>query len=220
VVDDGSSDDSRQVIIESAAMAREAKVEYEWHFLDKNEGKLAALNLVMSRIRGSVTCILDSDDCLRSSFITRTSTELLRSRGVDPTVAFVYTDCRLMNSEGTALGRGKSTAFSLGLLERASFIPDCGLTITDALVQAAPYDESVRVGTKHHKWLKIVRNGATGVYLPTIGFSYRIHRTNMSGINRRLLERGSLKVEDRLLSGLWPTSADDLGANRAKKLII
>jgi hypothetical protein len=42
----------------------------------------------------------------------------------------------------------------------------------------------------------------------------------MSGINRRLLERGSLKVEDRLLSGLWPTSADDLGANRAKKLII
>jgi glycosyltransferase involved in cell wall biosynthesis len=220
VVDDGSSDDSRQIITQSAALAREAEIEYEWHFLGKNEGKLAALNSVISRIRGGVTCILDSDDYLRSSFITRTSTELFRSRATDPSVAFVYTDCRLVNSEGTTLGRGKSTAFSPMLLERASFIPDCGLTITGSLVQAAPYDESVRVGTKHHKWSKIVRNGAKGVYVPMIGFSYRIHATNMSGINRRLFERGSLKLEDRLLSGLWPTAGDVLAASGPKKLIV
>jgi glycosyltransferase involved in cell wall biosynthesis len=55
VVDDGSTDDSRRIIIRSAALAREADVEYQWHFLDKNRGKLAALNAVMASIRGIVT---------------------------------------------------------------------------------------------------------------------------------------------------------------------
>jgi len=206
VVDDGSVDESRQVIRQSAVLARLAKVQYEWHFLEKNRGKLAALNLAMSRIRGTVTCILDSDDYLFPSFIARTSDALFMSRETDQTVAFVYTDCRLMDGKGRVLGRGKSTAFDPLLLERASYIPDCGLTISDSLIQAAPYDESIRVGTKHHKWLKMVRSGAKGIHIPTEGFLYRIHEANLSGINRRLFVRGSLNVKDRMLSGYWPLS--------------
>lgn len=217
VVDDGSVDESRRIIMQSAALARAAEVEYEWHFLDNNKGKLAALNLAMSRIRGTVTCILDSDDYLFPSFIARTSSALLMSRETDPTVAFVYTDCRLVDGNGSALGLGKSTAFDPLLLEQVSYIPDCGLTISDSLIQAAPFDESIRVGTKHHKWLKIVRSGGKGIHLPTEGFLYRIHEANLSGINRRLLVRGTLVVKDRLLSGYWPTSGGLPVASKAKR---
>jgi glycosyltransferase involved in cell wall biosynthesis len=208
VADDGSVDDSQRIITNAAARARQAQVEYEWHFITKNRGKLGALNSVMSRIRGHATCILDADDILFPNFIKLTLERLLEERAGDPRVAFVYTDCRLVDAKAGSLGRGKSTTFSPFLLERVSFIPECGLTITDVLKQAAPFDETVRVGTKHHKWLRIVRNGARGVHLPIEGFSYRIHESNLSGINRRLFDRGAIRHEDRLLSGYWPTSSD------------
>jgi glycosyltransferase involved in cell wall biosynthesis len=63
IVDDHSSDDTRRICLEIAAMHPEVQV-----LQNTGKGKIAALNLAYSKCRGQLITTLDADDCLRSAF--------------------------------------------------------------------------------------------------------------------------------------------------------
>ncbi|MEX1148213.1 MAG: glycosyltransferase family 2 protein [Sphingomonadales bacterium] len=205
VVDDGSTDDSVAVIERMVATtpAKIQRVKVLRHA--ENRGKLAGINLALDHARGYYTIIVDADDLLAPDYAARCIDFLERSRKQDPQVGFVYTDCNLIDADGGNLDRGRSTPFDPVKLLTMSFIPEPAVTLTSILKDAAPYDETIRRGTKHHKWLRIVDNGWVGQYLAEPLFFYRMHAENLSGIGLRVsgeLEKG--RRGERILSGYWP----------------
>lgn len=204
VVDDASTDNSVEEI-EKALAAATNLVSTKLIALDANVGKLGALNRALEHVRGHYFIILDSDDVLKPEYVTRTIAELEKAREEDPSVAFLYTDCMLINQQGEELDRGKSTGWDPALLERYSFVPEPATCLAKPVLDAAPYDEAIRKGTKHHKWKKIVAAGWNGRHLPEPLFCYRMHDANLSGIGKRVIGEVESGIGgERILSGYWP----------------
>ncbi|WP_374764728.1 glycosyltransferase family 2 protein [Yunchengibacter salinarum] len=206
VVDDGSTDDSvaeiEKALAESGHLYRVKFVP-----LKKNAGKLAAINAVLDEVHGAFMITLDADDILVKDYCSRCMREFRIAQARDPKLGFVYSDCNLMDKYGEVIDRGRSTGFDAGLLERFSYVPEPALVVTDAFMEVTPFDETIRVATKHHKWIRMVANGWTGHHIPEPLFYYRMHDQNLSGIGKRVTnevengERG-----ERILSGYWTTA--------------
>ncbi|HSH42523.1 MAG TPA: glycosyltransferase family A protein [Arenicellales bacterium] len=208
VVDDGSSDESVAVVRERLA-ARDGRLHRATVMpLEENRGKLGAINAALPLIGGRYLIVLDADDWLDPGYARRCITELRERRLRDPELGFIYTDCRLVDRRGATIDRGRSAAFDRELVGRLSFLPEPALMLAEAFLQAAPFDESIRVATKHHKWRRVVANGWTGHHIAEPLFSYRMHDANMSGIGRRVLsETESGERGERILSGYWEVAS-------------
>ena len=205
VVDDASTDDSVAVATESLSKVTNL-FDTKLIALDKNVGKLGALNRAMPHVRGEYFMILDSDDLLTPEYAARTISVLVEARKADPTIGFIYTDCMLVSPTGEVLDRGKSTAFDAKMLEEYSFVPEPAMCLAKPVLDAGPYDEAIRKGTKHHKWRRIVANGWIGQHLAEPIFYYRMHDKNLSGIGKRVIEEVEKGQRGhRILSGYWPT---------------
>lgn len=208
LIDDGSSDNSKSVLESFRSDFKERFTPIRLHLYNENQGKLSRLNKHIPELSGELSLILDSDDFLDESFLTVSIHELIKQN-----TGFVYTQCFLVNELGEKLvdGKngypliGKSCDWDRELLYTASYIPECGLTRTEALKQAVPFDEKIKIGTKHHKWNKIAMAGWTGCYIPKPLFSYRMHDRNLSGIGRHILGNQSPISENVILSGYWKT---------------
>ncbi len=204
VVDDGSTDDSlgkiKSALGHVTGPHRKALLQVQ----TPNQGKLAALNAVQKHIQAPFMLTLDADDRLEPNYVEQCLEVLLRERAKDPAVAMVYTDCLLVDEAGAPIDNGSSTAFDKEKLQTLSYIPEPALCLSKAVLEVMPFDPSIRVGTKHHKWLRMVANGWIGVHLPQPLFHYRMHDGNLSGIGKRVLkevEAGSRG--ERILSGYW-----------------
>ncbi|MGD8326136.1 MAG: glycosyltransferase family A protein [Sphingomonadales bacterium] len=207
IVDDGSSDDSYKIAKELLA-GSDRFVKSKVVPLEKNRGKLGAINEGMAYIHGEYCIILDADDLLDANYASRCIEELNKARKKDQKVAFVYTDCHLISEAGEEIDRGRSTAFKPELIKQYSFIPEPAVVLTEILKQAGPFDESIRRGTKHHKWQRIINNGWWGQHIAEPMFCYRMHGNNLSGIGQRVIgEIQSGQGGERILSGYWPTVA-------------
>lgn len=206
VVDDGSTDDS-VAIVEKILRDITRFKNVELIKLDKNIGKLGAINRAIKRISGDYCIILDSDDYLTPAYASRCITELKQVRAENTKIAFVYTDCNLVGSARESLDRGRSRSFDPVLLQEFSYVPEPAVVLTAVMLEAGPFDERIRKGTKHHKWLRIVANGWHGQHLPEALFYYRMHENNLSGIGKRVLaEVQEGQRGHRILSGYWPTA--------------
>ena len=203
VVDDGSTDDSVRYIEEALAGVNGQR-RTKLVALPKNVGKLGALNAVKDDVVNPYMLILDADDQLEPDYIGQALKELLAGREEDDNLGFVYSDCSLINIHGEVLDRGYSTAFDAVLLQNKSYIPETALCLSEAYLEVMPFDTSIRVGTKHHKWLRMVKNGWTGKHIPEALFRYRMHQNNISGIGKRVLaDIESDFRSERILSGYW-----------------
>lgn len=207
IVDDGSTDDSTAVIDDFLSTRGHLFARHDFIRNGGNLGKLACLNKAVELLDTPFALILDADDFLPAHAIERLLDRLLVAREENPDIGFVYSDSHLVDETGAVIGPGISTDWSLELLKTHSYIPECALTLSGALRRAAPFDESIRVHTKHHKWTKIVDRGWIGHYLPEPLFNYRMHQGNISGIGRAVLSEGGADGrKDRLLSGYWGTA--------------
>ena len=205
VVDDASTDDSVAVATETLSKVTNL-FDTKLIALPENVGKLGALNRALAHVRGEYFMIQDSDDLLTPEYASRTITELVEARKPDPTIGFIYTDCMLESQTGEILDRGKSTAFDAKMLEEYSFVPEPAMCLARPVLEAGPYDEAIRKGTKHHKWRRIVANGWNGKHLAEPIFYYRMHDKNLSGIGKRVIEEVEKGQRGhRILSGYWPT---------------
>lgn len=205
-IDDGSSDASLHVAADLLERYQERFARVEILANEQNQGKIHALNRAVGEARGEAAVIVDADDFLHELFLEKLVAALVRERARSAQVAFVYSDCYLVDESGATISIGRCAEFSEQLIQTRSFIPECGLTLTSVLKSIVPMDESIRIGTKHHKWKKIVAAGHTGVWLREPLFYYRMHGENLSGIGSRVL--ASSEEEDSresILSGYWPT---------------
>lgn len=206
IVDDASTDDSLEVI-EATLSKLDCFERTEVITLEANRGKLGAINCALEKLQGEYSIILDSDDFLTPNYATRCIGELLSAQKADSRIGFVYTDCTLVSSDGEVLDRGKSTAFDPEMIKEFSYVPEPAVVMTRALVEAGPFDVSIRRGTKHHKWRRIVDNGWYGKHLAEPLFFYRMHDRNLSGIGKAVLaEVDNGQQGHRILSGYWPTA--------------
>lgn len=203
IVDDGSEDDS--VIKIREKLAADTRLHASSLIaLEQNRGKLGAINAGLDRINGEYLITLDADDWLSDSYASRCIAELRQRRLRDPNLGFVYTDCRLVDQSRNLLSHGRSTAFDRDLVKEQSYLPEPAVMLTRAFKQAAPFDESIRVATKHHKWCRVVDNGWTGFHIAEPLFNYRMHTSNMSGIGERIMAEAKLdEYGERILSGYW-----------------
>jgi len=204
VVDDASTDNSVDEV-HKALDAADALESTMLIALENNVGKLGALNRALEHVSGHYFIILDSDDILLPEYAERTIAELEKARAEDSSIAFLYTDCMLINQAGEQLDRGKSTAWDPALLDRYSFVPEPATCLAAPVLESAPYDEAIRKGTKHHKWKRIVAQGWNGRHLPEPLFCYRMHDANLSGIGKRVTAEVESGIGgERILSGYWP----------------
>ncbi len=207
VVDDGSSDDSLAAIARAlAATPRFAAAKVL--ALKPNGGKLAAINAALGDIHGEYLITLDADDRLTPNYAARCIAELTALRRADPHIGIIYSDCLLIDSAGQVIDRGRSTDFDVELLQNNSYIPEPALVITAAFLEVTPFDTTIKVGTKHHKWRRMVANGWHGRHIAEPLFHYRMHDRNISGIGNRVYEEiaQGRPGGERLLSGYWVTA--------------
>jgi len=203
VVDDGSQDDSvdevRRILTRKNRLVRSELI-----VLDHNRGKLGAINAALSRIRGEYLITLDADDWLSEAYASRCISELRKRRSRDPSLGFIYSDCHLVDDNANAIDEGHSVTFDRDLVGKVSFLPEPALMLTRAFMEVAPFDETIRIATKHHKWRRVVANGWVGHHIPEPLFYYRMHTNNLSGIGQRVMtEVGQGRCGERILSGYW-----------------
>ncbi len=211
IVDDASTDNSVEIIKELIESYK-GKLEISLIAMEKNAGKVAAVNRAMEVVNGQYCLLLDSDDYLMDNHLVRCLTVLERARAEEPHVGFVYMDCHLIAANGEFLERGRSAPFDAELIETLSYIPEPALVMMEAMKQCAPFDETVRKGTKQDKWCRIIANGWTGAYIPEALFCYRMHDNNLSGIGARVQkEVDGGKTGERILSGYWPVASRKTG---------
>ena len=207
VVDDFSTDGSFEVAQALQDLYRSRFARFDVLRLPRNGGVNRLLNSAIPQLRGEVTCILDADDCLEPDYVAETLRALLEARARRPRAAFAYTDCTLVDTECAAIGEGRSGPFDPALLAACSYIPGCGLTLTLALRASLPLDARIKVGTKHHRWRRIVDAGYEGLHVDRPLFRYRLHERNLSGIGRRLLAEPGICHHPKIdLSRHWPTA--------------
>lgn len=205
IVDDGSSDESVDVIKDVQASVESEFQHFTTILFSKNRGKQAALNAALALVRGEITVIVDADDRLLPNFLEILTGNLSAATEADADVGFAYSDCVLVDEFGDYLANGRSHAFDAAMIQDHSYIPESAPTWTSWLRKALPLDETVRVGTKHQRWRKLIELGAKGCYVAEPLFEYRMHSQNISGIGERVRREEAGEVE-RILSGYWPTA--------------
>ncbi|HSP88517.1 MAG TPA: hypothetical protein VLN45_10320, partial [Ignavibacteriaceae bacterium] len=109
----------------------------------------------------------------------------------------------LIDSNENIIGNGKSRIFDKKLILKSSYIPGCAMLTAEVLSKNFPFNEKIRIGTKHHMWRKIIDAGGTGIYIEKPLFYYRIHEKNISGIGEKLSRNKSGFYS---LSEYWPLS--------------
>ncbi len=206
IVDDGSTDDS-VAEIQKKIKKNNRLNRFELVVLEQNRGKLGAINAAHDRLTGEFLITLDADDWLSPGYASRCIAELRKRRLRDPSLGFIYSDCRLVDDTGKPINYGRSTTFKRSLVEKLSFLPEPALILTRAFKEVMPFNEAIRVATKHHKWCRVVNNGWTGYHIAEPLFYYRMHSNNLSGIGQRIIseaEKG--EYGERILSGYWGTA--------------
>lgn len=190
VVDDGSSDDTRQVV------AQFGKPVLYVH--QGNRGRSSARNLGVQASSGKYLMFLDSDDMLLPSSLEA----LVSALEADPTCGLAYSDGYYCDEIGTVLEAfsGCTQLRTQDLLETLALrnvviTPAAALVRRDSLnsLQYPYFDESLSAGEDQDLWLRLAAGGCNFKFVDTLTCKYRLHSRN--GIQSQ-----STNVDQLLLS--------------------
>lgn len=194
-VDDGSTDDSIEVYKSKIILLEKEGIKHDSYFYKHNGGRIRSLNKAIQMSNGKFCTIVDSDDILYDKFIETSEQTLDMLRKHDPKVGFVYTNLDIIDKNGKTISYGISEEFDAEKTLVNSYIPDCGLTLTQILKACYPFNPTVRVNTKHHKWQQIVKAGWKGKLIHSSLYKYRMHENNISGISKRITSDQTRLIE-------------------------
>lgn len=185
-VDDGSNDNSIKIFRTKLKVFRKEGIGVDFFYYPVNGGRIRSLNKAIELSKGRYSTIVDSDDILYDRFVEISKSELDKENANDSKIGFVYTNLVLIDKCGKIISYGISEEFEEEKALFHSYIPESGLTYTQILKDCYPFDSSVRVNTKHHKWQKIIKAGWKGKLIHLRLFKYRMHEKNISGIGNRI----------------------------------
>jgi glycosyltransferase involved in cell wall biosynthesis len=173
VVDDGSTDNSRQVIREIAAEAPRVVV-----IEQPNSGQTRAKNAGARRATGSILGFCDADDYWLPQKLEMQLPLFERSE-----VALVYSGARWVDLEDRTLGRVPQRHFTgrvLGHLIVENFVPfGTALVRRSAFEAVGRFDERYRMGIDWAAWLRLARTHEFE-YLDAVTYIYRVWEGQMS----------------------------------------
>lgn len=183
VVDDGCTDNSRE-IIESFT----SKIKILEHPGGVNKGQSAAINLGLKNATGTYIAILDSDDLFSSEKIVRQVSFL----ETHPEAGLVYANGTVIDAEG----KRRYTIYQPGdrpligpepVLEYCAFnLPSNALVRKTVFDKAGFFDESFRTAQDHDMAIRLAEIAPVG-YIDECLWSYRRHNASIS--HTRTLER-------------------------------
>lgn len=178
VIDDGSTDGSRDII---RRYERNPQVRI---FFQENKGLNATNNIAVAAARGQYVMRLDADDYLDPNALLVMSSILEGNLEV----AMVFPDYYYVDNLGNITGQERRHNFDqdVTLLDQPAH-GACSMIRRDCLLEVQAYTEGYRCQDGYDLWLKIIdRYPVKNVNLPL--FYYRRHRNNLTN-NEELILR-------------------------------
>ena len=186
VVDDGSTDDTAEVVAGFRRSFEERSTAVKYRRLATTSGPAAARNLAVSMAEGSLLAFIDSDDAWRPRFLT-TTVALLDAH---PACAVAFSGAERRDAAGRALGPLDHrlppqprtdvlrTPFEL-LVRHMPFRTSCTLLESAAFHEVGGFDEALRSGEDWDLWWRLAKRVDFAYTLETL-MDYRDHPGNLS----------------------------------------
>lgn len=188
VVDDGSTDDTKEVI---APYLVDPRLQYH---VQSNRGQAVARNVGLAHAKGEYLCFLDSDNLWERDKIA----SQLKEFEANPEADVVYGDIRAIDEEGNPLDLPNMKRHSGRITER--LLRDNFVTFNTAMIRRSCYeelgglDERIRRADDYEFFLRYSTR-CRFLYVPTACVQYRIQRNQISSnkearfeSNRSILE--------------------------------
>lgn len=178
IVDDGSVDDTRNVLEPFLA---DGRVRY---FYQENQGQSYARNLALEIAAGDFIAFLDSDDLWAPDKLEKQLAVLQK----EPEVDIVHGDEAMIDEHGAVISLENMKRYSGRITRR--LLADNSVSITTALVRRRCFDEmggfdtSVGVADDYELWLRFSARYCFH-YQPDIVASYRVMADQISSDKRR-----------------------------------
>jgi glycosyltransferase involved in cell wall biosynthesis len=166
VVDDGSSDDSLELIRATPGF-QAGRVQL---LAQANGGVARARNAGAARARGQFLVFLDADDLLEPAYVERCLAAL---HSAPPSVAYAYTRMRYF---GATEGIYRSKPFGRWKLIRGNFVNASALVRREAFEAVGGFDPTLTGHEDHGFWVDLLERGWGGVLVPEPLLRYRRHQ--------------------------------------------
>tara|TARA_B100000780_G_scaffold102373_1_gene71556 strand:+ start:9209 stop:10615 length:1407 start_codon:yes stop_codon:yes gene_type:complete len=178
IIDDGSTDNSREIInhyIENTNI----RVIFQ-----ENKGLIASNNIAVKAAQGKYIMRLDADDYLDDNALL----VLVNAIEKSDDMALIFPDYYYVNADGQVTGQERRHDFqaNVTLLDQPAH-GACTLIRRNSLLEVGGYSPEFTCQDGWDLWLKLTENYSVGnVNLPL--FYYRKHDTNLTNDTDRLLE--------------------------------
>jgi glycosyltransferase involved in cell wall biosynthesis len=182
IIDDGSTDDSREVI--EKYVKKNPKIKY---YKQKNQGIVATRNRGLGLAKGDFLMFLDSDDTMPNDYVAK-----LYDEAVPKKLDVVYVDLQCF---GELHNRISLDDFDLEQLKNRNFI-DMAALIRKSAIKGIKFDiELEKQGLTHEDWdffLNLAMNGAKIAKSDETVLNYRVQKksrnNNSSPFNEQNIE--------------------------------
>lgn len=185
IVDDGSTDGSWEFL---ESKQRSGEIVLLCHPGRVNKGQAAALNLGLTRAKGTYIALLDSDDVFAAGKLE----DQVAFLDSNPDIGMVYGQGHAIDAEGNYLFKllpdehEEPSDPNHLLLDCYMALPGGGLVRRTTWEKAGYFEESFRAAQDHDMALRLMEV-APVAYLPKVAFYYRKHDDAISkkGLERR-----------------------------------
>jgi GT2 family glycosyltransferase len=219
LVDDGSSDRTREIVFQYASRL---KLEYVFH--EKNQGITRSVNDGLKRASGEFIAFLDHDDLWLPAFL-ETQLTYLRTHA---DVGMVHSDFQTIDGEGRVLEQSVATARQRTrpsgqifpeLFMQSLIVGNSVLIRKECFDRVGLWDERLR-WADYHMWLRIARHFKVD-YVPQVLTAYRQHASqNTRGNTTRPPDEPPVAVKAiELLLQDDPAIRQDLGSRTVDRRI-
>ncbi|MDC0470430.1 N-acetylneuraminate synthase family protein [Candidatus Pseudothioglobus singularis] len=177
IIDDGSSDESREIIQE---YSRNSKVKIVFQ---QNKGLNKTNNIALKLSRGKYIMRLDADDYLHESALLLMTNRLEN----DSKLAMIFPDYYMVDKEGRVLSHEYRHDFSnkVSLYDQPAH-GACTMVKSDVLKEVGGYSEEFKCQDGYELWVKIIGYyKVSNISLPL--FYYRQHGDNLTSNEKKIL---------------------------------
>lgn len=178
VVDDGSTDDSSNII--QKLIASEPKISL---YHQKNRGLSAARNYGLSHARGEYVIFLDADDKLKNTYVALATSYYSNH----PKTSIVYSNMELFERETGLL---PLMPFEIRSFLRQNCIPAFAMVRTEQIKAIGGFDETVMLCEDWECWMHLLKIFGGEVYrIEEPQYFYRKRNTEDSILDRNTSEK-------------------------------
>jgi glycosyltransferase involved in cell wall biosynthesis len=177
IIDDGSSDESHEIIQE---YGRNSKVKIVFQ---ENKGLNTTNNIALKLSRGKYIMRLDADDYLDNNALLLMTNQLER----DPNLVMIFPDYYMVDKEGRVLSHEYRHDFSnnVSLYDQPAH-GACTMVKSDVLKEVGGYSEEFKCQDGYELWVKIIGYyKVSNISLPL--FYYRQHGDNLTSNEKKIL---------------------------------